>query len=249
LEKTALVLSAGAFLGAYQAGAWKALRDRFQPDLVVGCSVGALNGWAIAGGCDADELIGEWLDPANARLMAMRFPIPPWIGIFNPQELSCKVDRLFERYRPRVPFGLTAVEIPRLRLRLIENDSVTARHLVASCSIPCGYPAVRADGRWLVDGGFLDVLPLWAAAEMGATRAVAVHAMPQMPSRLIRWTVNAFRALSSAPPIAPRLDLRVIAPLRPARRLRDFLRWDRDTIARLAGEGFDDGRADRLFDG
>lgn len=249
MEKTALVLSAGAFLGAYQAGVWKGLRDRFQPDVVVGSSAGALNGWAIAGGCDPDELIAEWLNPANARLMATRFPLRPWVGIFNPHELSCKVDRLFERYRPQVPYGLTAVEIPRLRLHLIRDDHVTVRHLLATCSIPCGYPAVRLDGRWLVDGGFMSVLPLWAAAEMGATRAIAVHAMPQMPSRIIRWTVNAFRRLGSEPGVPLQLDVRMIAPSPPAKRLRDFLRWDHDAITSLIARGVNDGRAAKLFGG
>jgi NTE family protein len=236
-------------LGAYQAGAWKALRDRFQPDLVVGSSVGALNGWAIASGCDPGELIDEWLDPANASLMALRFPFPPWAGLFNPHQLSCKVNRMFERYRPRVPYGLTAVELPKLRLHLIRDDGVTARHLLATCSIPCGYPAVRLDGAWLVDGGFLSVLPLWAAAEMGATRALAVHAMPQMPSRIIRWTVGAFRKMGGAVSVPAALEVRMIAPDPPAAKLREFIRWDRGAIENLIARGFEDGRAARLFDG
>ena len=47
----ALVLSAGGQWGAWEAGAWKVLSQTFQPDLIVGASVGAWNGWAIAGGC------------------------------------------------------------------------------------------------------------------------------------------------------------------------------------------------------
>jgi len=57
---TALVLSAGGMYGAYQAGAWKELADVFRPDLVVGASIGALTGWAIAGGCEPEELIARW---------------------------------------------------------------------------------------------------------------------------------------------------------------------------------------------
>lgn len=54
--KTALVLSAGAMFGAYHAGVWKGLAGRFQPDLIVGASVGALNGWVMASGCAPQEL-------------------------------------------------------------------------------------------------------------------------------------------------------------------------------------------------
>ena len=68
---TALVLSAGGMYGAYQAGAWKALADVFHPDLVVGASIGALTGWAIAGGCHPDELVDRWLHLEAAE----RYPL------------------------------------------------------------------------------------------------------------------------------------------------------------------------------
>ena len=47
--KTAFVLSGGASLGAVQAGIIRALYERgIAPDMVVGTSVGALNGAFIA---------------------------------------------------------------------------------------------------------------------------------------------------------------------------------------------------------
>ena len=61
--KTALVLSGGGMFGAWQAGAWRALAGRFAPDLIVGASVGSLNGYAIAGGATPDELAEFWLRP------------------------------------------------------------------------------------------------------------------------------------------------------------------------------------------
>jgi len=49
LSKTAFVLSGGASLGAVQAGMLGALYERgVAPDLIVGTSVGALNGAFIA---------------------------------------------------------------------------------------------------------------------------------------------------------------------------------------------------------
>ena len=40
--------------GAYQAGVWKALSGKFAPDIVVGASIGAFNGWYVASGAGAD---------------------------------------------------------------------------------------------------------------------------------------------------------------------------------------------------
>ena len=56
--KTALVLSGGGSRGAYQVGCWKALNELgFTFDMVVGVSVGALNGGMVAQGEQA--LAGE----------------------------------------------------------------------------------------------------------------------------------------------------------------------------------------------
>ncbi len=84
----ALVLSAGGMFGAYQAGAWNVLSNRLQPDLVVGTSVGALNGWAIAGGCSAEELSAMWRNPATGETMRLHFPFVPWNGLIDPAALD-----------------------------------------------------------------------------------------------------------------------------------------------------------------
>jgi len=63
----ALVLSGGGLFGAWQAGAWSVLADRITPDLIVGASVGSLNGYVIASGGTPAELAAMWLDPAFAR--------------------------------------------------------------------------------------------------------------------------------------------------------------------------------------
>jgi NTE family protein len=248
MAKTALVLSAGGMLGAYQAGVWKELSHRLEPDLVIGSSVGALNGWMIAAGADPDDLIAQWLDPSTSTLMRLRFPWPPWSGIFRPQPLAARVTELYERRRPRVPFAVVLVEVPRLRLHLARDGNITAAHLLATCSMPGGFPAVHLAGHTFVDGGFLSVLPLWAAERMGAERAVAIHALPVMPSLAVRWTVSAFRKLAGPPPVLDRLDVRTIALAGAGRRLREFLFWDRRRIQALIDLGRQHGRAAHLFD-
>ncbi|MBP3941474.1 MAG: patatin-like phospholipase family protein, partial [Christensenellaceae bacterium] len=51
MGKKAVVLSGGGARGAYQAGAWKALRELdYQFDIVTGTSVGALNAAMMASG-------------------------------------------------------------------------------------------------------------------------------------------------------------------------------------------------------
>ena len=238
---TALVLSAGGMFGAYQAGAWNVLSQRFQPDMVVGTSAGALNGWAIAGGCSPADLLATWRDPATAGTMRLRFPIVPWKGCIDPAGLARHVQQWYTRFQPRIPFSATVVEVPRLRLVRIPHERITPAFLMASCAVPFGYPPVRIDGKLYVDGGLLDILPIWAAAEMGATRVVAVNALPLMPSRTLRAAARVVRWLSPKPAATTTpLDVVVIRPSTQLGSIRDALTWNPERMRQWIQQGEDD---------
>lgn len=239
----ALVLSAGGMFGAYQAGAWKALAGHFRPDLIVGASAGALNGWALAGGCSPAELIAVWRDPATAGLMQRRFPVQPWRSFFDPDPLTRWVNQYFAQFQPRMPYASTMVEVPRLRQVLVRGEQMTPAHLMASCAIPCGFPPVRIGGKFYVDGGLLSAVPLWAAVELGATRAVVVNVLAQMPSRILRATVGAFRALAAPRAQFPGLKVIEIRPPGPLGSVHDALTWNEENVLRWIAQGERDAAA------
>jgi len=243
VEKTALVLSAGGMFGAYQAGAWRELALRIRPDMVIGTSVGALNGWAIAGGCPPEELIGQWRDPAAAGFLSLRIPRFPWRGFFAGGPFRARIQQLCSLYSPRIPLGVVLTDLVRLRSRLVVGPQVTLEHLAAACAIPVGFPPVRVDGRLYVDGGVMGVLPLWAAAEMGATRVIAVNALPVMPSRIIRGMIRMVRWMSPERRTAGGLNVVVVAPKKPIGSLRDSVRWDRGRIEHWIELGARDARS------
>lgn len=233
-EKTALVLSAGGMFGAYQAGVWKALAAWFHPDVVVGASVGALNGWAIAGGARPEELIREWLDPDLRACARFR---PAWRGLLDARPLEARIRRLWSAFRPQTEIGVVAVDLLGLRPRLFRDQEIGWRHLMASCAVPSGYPQVRIDGRLYSDGGLLGALPLWAAAEMGASRVIAVNALPEMPSVAVRTVVRAIRAVGFSPAAPQNLEVLTIAPRRPLGPLRQAIFWNREAVERWIEQG------------
>src|SRR2546423_632547 len=114
---TALVLSAGGMWAAWQVGAWRALRERVQPDFIVGASAGAWNGLAIAGGTSPEELAREWLDERMANVLRRR-----------PHGLYEKARQICERCPERTPFALTMVEVPSLQLHIVREHEITWRH-------------------------------------------------------------------------------------------------------------------------
>src|SRR5215475_12657090 len=92
----ALVLSAGGLCAAWEIGAWEVLRERFQPDLIIGASAGALNGWAIAGGASPQELARLWADPTVGRIMQFGFHR---FGFLRGAPLEAVTQEIFHRFR------------------------------------------------------------------------------------------------------------------------------------------------------
>jgi NTE family protein len=204
--------------GAWQVGVWKVLRTRLQPDMIVGASAGAWNGWAIAGGATIEELAKLWLDPGTSAILR-----PLWHP--RPQILRESARNLFARFRPRIPYGLTVVEVPRMKAALVRDDAVTALHLAATASIPVMFPPVRIDGRRYVDGGLMGALPLWAAEKMGATRAVALNVLTTLPFRALHTVIRPPRATRS-------LDVVLLEPSRHLGTLRAAAVWSAANIER-----------------
>ena len=85
-----------------------------------------------------------------------------------------------------------------------------------------------------MDGGFLNALPLWAAEEMGATRAIAVMALTTLPFRLVRKLM--WRRQPSA-----RLEVIRIEPSRGLGTLHEAFSWSAPNIARWIEQGERDG--------
>jgi NTE family protein len=222
--KRALVFSGGGMFGAWQAGVWRGLASRLEhpPELVVGASVGSLNGYAIAGGATPDELCEFWREPEIGRF----------------RSLPETIRTLMDRYPPRIEYALTLTDLARMKPKIVRSGEVTWRHLAASCAIPGLLPQQRIGGRWYSDGGLLNPLPVWAAADLGATRIVAIHALPEIPSWVLKPVVMGFRHVFGHNPSLPAgVELVMIKPDGALGSVRDALHWKRENIERWMALG------------
>jgi NTE family protein len=216
---------------AWEIGVWTVLREHFTFDLVVGASAGSWNGWGIAAGQTPDDMEHEWLDPTTASIMQLGLNR---YGCLRPDGLRARARKFFDGPSPRIPFGLTLTEVPRLRLHLFRNDEITADHLTAACAIPLCFPPVEIGGRKYVDGGLLGALPVWAAEEMGATRAIALNCLTTLPFRMLKAIVRPRQATS-------RLHVDVIEPSKPLGSLWAAMAWSPENIRRWLDLGRQDG--------
>ena len=244
MQKTALVLSAGGMFGAYQAGAFKAIAEIDPPDIVVGASVGALNGWAIASGCAPDELIARWQHPSAGDTLQL-FPNHGWRvlgkgGWFDPEPLRKQAEGLCRDYRPRIPFGVVVVELPRLHPRLVLGPDVQPAHLQATCSIPLFLPSVAIGGKRYLDGGLFEKLPFWAALEMGATRIIAVDSMPKVGKWWLHLGIEIAHLFKPSRRYPTDLDITVISPSGTLGDANDAVFWNRANVDRWVEMGMRD---------
>lgn len=223
-----MVFSAGGMFGAWQAGAWRALAPRFQPDLVVGASVGCLNGLAVSAGLSAEELEDYWLTCPATRKLRFRLPQHPLQGVFDPHDLERTIRDVYARWRPKLDFAVVLTDTLRMKPCVFRGAEITAEHLLASCAVPGCFDQRRIRGRLYTDGGLLNGLPLWAAFELGASHVVGLDCMPLIFRRRPR----------PVPPNALR-----IAPRQRLGPLRQMLAWREDRIRTWIAMGHRDGLA------
>lgn len=204
--KRALVLSGGGSRGAYECGAWQALRElNIRLDGVYGTSIGALNAALVAQG-DFDTALELW---ENIRMDQI-------VSLEEGEELS--VEKMVHRKRDLIPFlmenaknflmdvtplenlmrrtidegrvrasgmelGMMITRVPSLspfemRLRDIPQGRLHDYILASAACFPI-FPLQQIDGERYMDGGYADNMPIAMAIGDGAEEIIAVDIHPQ----------------------------------------------------------------------
>ncbi|MEV4475496.1 patatin-like phospholipase family protein [Nonomuraea sp. NPDC049504] len=191
----AVAVGGGGVLGAAQVGIGYALEQRgFVPDLIVGTSVGALNG-AIAAAHPGTA--APWLDRVWTRVRRREvFPLcrlPSRAGVFADRGLRRLIAQAGLPSRIEqldVPFAAVAMDLATGAPALLDHGDLESA-LLASAAIPGILPPVVRGGRTLVDGGVIAFVPVRAALEAGAASVVVLAtgqtSMPPRPSAPPRW--------------------------------------------------------------
>lgn len=178
--QVALVLSSGSTLGAAQVGHIRALLEAgLRPDVIVGCSIGSLNGAALAAvptldGVDAME--DAWRSARSTDLFPLR-SARTWARLVVRRDHLCTsepVRELIARFCPHPDLDGLAIEthVATTNLDTAETcwwtSGPTADILAASTAIPGLFPPVRFAGQRHVDGGVLVPVPVGRAVDLGA---------------------------------------------------------------------------------
>src|SRR5205085_3075997 len=171
-----LALSGGAARGIAHVGVLRALTENGIPiDCIAGSSAGSLVGGAFAAGLSVEE-IAEF-----GRTMRWRD-----IGRVTMSRLGVQSNERLEQYvRARlpitkfedlpIPFAAVATELKTGGAVVMRDKGDVPFAIRASCTIPGWYvPVVDEDGRQLVDGGLVAVVPSLITRSLGADIVIAV---------------------------------------------------------------------------
>lgn len=207
-KKTAFVFSGGASLGAVEAGALKAIvEEDIQADMVLGTSVGSLNGAMYASnptieGVKAIEDV--WL---NIKVWNVFTP-SPLTPVFNistfglylisPKNLRKVITQNLQftnLEETQIPLYIVGTDIKSGR-EIVFNKGLALEALMSSVAIPGVFPPQRMAGNSIVDGGLVNNAPISTAVRLGAERVVifpiGVPSADQEPKTVAEMLIRSF---------------------------------------------------------
>lgn len=185
--RVAFVLGGGGLRGAAEVGMAQALAAAgIQPDLIVGTSVGSINGAVLAAGpltSTVPRLAEMWDTMASAAVFSesllsrVRNLVNHWTHLHSNEPLRHLVEewvpyRLIED--APVTFQCVAAEIETSSEHWFESGPVSEA-VMASCALPGVLPPMEVAGRHYIDGGIVNSIPVSRAVELGATEIYVLH--------------------------------------------------------------------------
>ena len=174
--KIGLALSGGAARGMAHVGVLRALLEHgIRIDCIAGTSAGSIVGGAFAAGMSIDEIadLGRKLRWRHiGRLTVSRFGF----------QSNARLEKFMRSKLPitkfedlPIPFAAVATDLKTGEAVVMRDEGDLPFAIRASCTIPGWYvPVVDPEGRRLVDGGLVAVIPSAVTRALGADIVISV---------------------------------------------------------------------------
>jgi NTE family protein len=172
----------------------------FEPDILVGSSVGALNAAHLASGQDTDghELTRIWSDLRRRDILPLN-PFNILSGLLGVQPFIASNRALRAFVTSYIPY--TNIEHAERQLIIVATDARTGEPVVlnkgpvgtallASAAMPGIFSPVEHGGRLLIDGSISSDVPIAAAFAAGATDIIVVPTASALPTQSPRHPLN-----------------------------------------------------------
>jgi len=185
--RVGLVLGSGAARGWAHIGVIRALEEAgIVPDIITGCSVGALVGAArVSGTLDALE---DWARQISfwdvVRLMDVRLNGGLIEGDSLMESVADKIGQV-DIESLTTAFAAVATELETGREVWLQRGPLSDA-VRASIALPGVFSPLRRQQHWLVDGGLVNPVPVSLCRAMGADVIIAVNLNSDLVGRHLR---------------------------------------------------------------
>ena len=178
-----LALGSGGARGAAHTGVLKVLqREGIPISAVAGSSIGALVAAAFAVGVPLEDVEREWLATDVQRKILLSFlPTFPRSGLSSGTELKRMLTQLLGDTQIEdlaLPYAAVACDIDTGESVILRDGSLVEA-VRASTAIPGLFRPIRRGGRFLVDGGLVDPVPVGVCRSLGVDIVIAVDIAPR----------------------------------------------------------------------
>ncbi|MEZ3162144.1 patatin-like phospholipase family protein [Microbacterium sp. BWT-B31] len=196
-QPVAFVLGGGGIRGAVEIGMLRALLERgIQPDLVVGTSIGAINGALVASdptpavvdtlmaawtSTEANAVYGESLLSQFGRFVRTKTHLNSPAPLRALLERALGADARFEELAVRL--RVVAANIEHAAETVFDSGPLIPA-ILASASVPGLFPPTEIDGEHYIDGGIVNSIPIEAAVRAGA-RTIFVLQVGRIETQLV----------------------------------------------------------------
>lgn len=186
-KKVGLALGGGAARGLAHIGVLAVLEKEGVPiDMIAGTSAGAIVGSLYAQVRDAVRIKELTLNLVRRNLARFVDPALPRSGFIKGKKirewLTSSIGGEIRFSDLKIPFACVATDIDTGEEVVIDRGSVPEA-VRASFSIPALFTVVRRGGRYLVDGGLINPVPVSVVKRMGADFIIAVNVIPDVSDR------------------------------------------------------------------
>lgn len=192
-----VALGSGGSRGFAHVGVLRGLLEAgITPEVVCGSSAGAVIGAAYA--CDRLDPFEEWGRGLDRRQVMGLLDLSFRGGALRGRRMVERVNRMLPDTRVEslpLPYAAVATDLESGREIWIRDGAlVDAIH--ASCAVPGVVSPILRDGRWIVDGGIVNPVPVSLCRALGADSVIAVDLNAALLARRFRGEVD-------TPPEAP----------------------------------------------
>ncbi len=197
VRKLGIALSSGGARGTAHIGVLRALEEAGIPiGAIAGTSVGAWVGGCYAAGVPLGDLARYWRDLRWYGVGKHLLPGPVWRGWTSGRSLWHAIRAFVGDVRIEdlgIPFVAVATDLTTGEAVWIDRGPL-ADAICASGAVPGLVAPRRWEGRWLIDGGVVDPLPVAATRALGAEVVLAVDVLVHPREKRLS-TPNVFQVL------------------------------------------------------